>query len=152
MRASKGSGAFGTAPDPSRLTIVYDERCGFCLRARDWLLHQPCLVAVELIPASSPEAQSRFARLGVLGEELVVADDRGNVWLSSPAFIMCLWATARYRGLAMRLAGRHAGAVADRFFEIVSDRRDILSRMLGKTDTDAPACQTEAQPQRWEAG
>jgi hypothetical protein len=42
---------------PSKLTVLLDERCAFCLRCRDWLAAQPCLVEVELLPAGSVEAR-----------------------------------------------------------------------------------------------
>jgi predicted DCC family thiol-disulfide oxidoreductase YuxK len=137
-----GSGVHGAAPDPQHLTILYDETCGFCRRARDWLLSQRCLVPVELLPAGSVDAQQRFSSIPDLHFQLVVADDDGNVWVGPPAFVMCLWATARYRALSYRLSGRHTSLIADRFFSLISERRDVLSRMLGRNDTDCIECKT----------
>jgi predicted DCC family thiol-disulfide oxidoreductase YuxK len=33
----------------TKLTVLYDERCAFCRRCRDWLADQPVLVEMELL-------------------------------------------------------------------------------------------------------
>jgi predicted DCC family thiol-disulfide oxidoreductase YuxK len=109
---------------PSALTVVYDESCALCRRARDWLTTQPCRVPVELVPAGAPETGSRFPELVPwLGKDLVVVDDRGRAWIGSAAFLTCLWATARYRKWAYRLARPRLAPLTERFFLRVSRRR-----------------------------
>jgi predicted DCC family thiol-disulfide oxidoreductase YuxK len=115
-------------PATTRLTVLYDERCGFCLRCRDWLLGQACLLPVDLLPAGSTVARERFGSLPWLGNELIVIDDRGRAWLGAAAFVMCLWATARYRAWAYRLARPAFAHHTERFFRFVSKRRDRWSR------------------------
>lgn len=110
-----------------RLTILYDERCALCRRARDWLLTQPCLVPVELVAAGSPEARRRYAGVEALGQELVAVDDEGNVWVGPAAFVASMWATARYRRWAFRLARPHLAPHAERFFRWVSTKRHRFS-------------------------
>jgi predicted DCC family thiol-disulfide oxidoreductase YuxK len=117
-----------------RLTVLYDERCAFCLRCRDWLLGQPCLVDVELLPAGSAIAKQRYGSFPMLGDELVVFDDRGRGWVGAAAFLMCLWATARYRAWAYRFARPHLAPHAERFFRFVSKRRDRWNRWLDQDD------------------
>lgn len=118
-------------PAGVRLTILYDERCPLCVRARDWLLSQPCLVEVELLAAGSPEARERFGAVPWRGRELVVADDAGHVWVGPGAFMMCMWATARFRGWSYRFAQPAWAPFAERFFLHVSKRRHRWGAWLG---------------------
>lgn len=88
------------------LTVLYDAGCPLCTRFRDWLGAQARLVALDLVPAGSPEAHRRFPTLDhtrTLREITVVADD-GAVYVNEHAWVMCLWATVTYRSLAERLA------------------------------------------------
>jgi predicted DCC family thiol-disulfide oxidoreductase YuxK len=133
-----------SATEPSartrRLTVLYDERCAFCLRCRDWLLGQPCLVEVELLPAGSAVAKQRYGSFPILGDELVVFDDQGRGWVGAAAFLTCLWATARYRPWAYRFARPHLAPHAERFFRFVSKRRDRWNRWLDQDDGDCTYC------------
>jgi predicted DCC family thiol-disulfide oxidoreductase YuxK len=131
-------------PEPAeastRITVLYDERCAFCLRCRDWLTDQPCLVEVELLPAGSAIARERYGAVPWLGNELVVVDDRGRACVGSAAFVTCLWATARYRWLAYVLSrpglSKHTGS----FFMLVSRRRGRWSEWLARKDDDCSWC------------
>jgi predicted DCC family thiol-disulfide oxidoreductase YuxK len=105
------------------LTVLYDERCGVCRRARDWLMAQPTHVRLELLAAASPSARTRYGSVPWLGEELVVVADDGRVWAGPAAFLTCLWATRRYRPWSYRLAGESLAPLAERFFRMVSKRR-----------------------------
>jgi len=114
------------------LTVVYDETCALCRRARDWLLTQPCNVEVRLIDAGSDEARTRFGHLPWLGKELVVADETGRAWIGPAAFITCLWATRRYRAWAYRLSRPSLAPFAERFFYSVSKNRRRFGSLAGK--------------------
>ena len=121
------------------LTILYDESCALCRRCRDWLLTQPCLVPVQLVPAGSPAAHALYGSLGPwLGRELVVVDDKGNTWVGPAAFVTCLWATARYRSASYLLARPGLAPFAEKFFVFVSKRRDRFARWV-----DDPEPETE---------
>jgi predicted DCC family thiol-disulfide oxidoreductase YuxK len=138
-------GTVGTAPDvgaSTSLTILYDERCRFCLRCRDWLATQPCLVEVELLGAGSTVARERYGAVPWLGSELVVVDERGQVWVGPAAFLMCLWATARYRSWSYLLSRPGYSHHAERFFRHVSKRRGAWGEWLGrKDDEDCASCE-----------
>ncbi|MCA1727523.1 MAG: DUF393 domain-containing protein [Actinobacteria bacterium] len=121
-------------PAAQRITILYDERCALCRRVRDWLLAQPCLIQVELLPAGSSEARKRYGDMPWLGEELVVADDQGRVWVGPAAYLTCLWATLRYRSWSYRLSSPRFAPLAERFFRWVTKRRDRFSAWLEDDD------------------
>lgn len=129
---------------PARLTILYDETCALCRRARDWLLTQPCLVEVELLPAGSAEARTRYGALPWLGAELVAVDDRGNAWVGPPAFLACMWATRRYRTWAFRLSRPSLMPRAEQFFRWVSRRRDRFGSWID--DDGCSWCEQETAP------
>lgn len=124
-----------------RLTIVYDEHCAVCRRARDWLLTQPTFVTLELVAAGSPAARARFAGLPWLGSELVAADDDGNLWVGPAAFLTALWATRRYRSWSFRLSGEKLAPLAQSFFKMVSVRRHRWSRFLEDEEDECTWCQ-----------
>ena len=101
---------------------------------------QPCLVDVDLMAAGSATARDRFGAVPWLGRELVVVDDRGRVWVGPAAFLMCLWATARYRSWAFRLSRPGWSRYAERFFVHVSKRRGRWGRWIDRKEEDCSWC------------
>ncbi len=133
---------------PTTLTILYDERCVLCRRAAAWLLTQPCLVTVELLPAGSVEARARYGALPWIGSELVAVDEHGNAWVGPAAFLACMWATARYRSWAFRLSRPALAPHAETFFKWISKRRDRWSRWVATDDEECSWCNQHAPPKR----
>ncbi|QIQ03052.1 thiol-disulfide oxidoreductase DCC family protein [Streptomyces liangshanensis] len=88
------------------LTVLYDANCPLCLHLRQWLLRQRALVPLDLVPAASPEARRRFPGLDHAGtlDEITVIGDGGQVYRSTAAWIVCLWALAEHRAKAHWLA------------------------------------------------
>lgn len=121
-----------------QLTVLYDEGCELCRRSRDWLATQPTYVPLRLVASGSHEAQTRYRGLP-LKQELVVADQAGRVWVGGPAFLMCLWATRRWRNWSYRLSGDALQPLAERFFDHVSKRRKRISRWLER-EKSCEAC------------
>lgn len=120
---------------PRSLTVLYDERCALCRRCRDWLLTQPCLLPVSLVPAGSVVGDARHTSVEPwLGKELVVVDDAGRSWVGPAAFLTCLWATARYRSVSYVLSRPGLAPLAERFFLFVSKRRDRFSTLVQDRD------------------
>lgn len=88
------------------LYVLYDASCPLCSRFRDWLGAQRTLVPLRLVPAASAQARELFPTLdhaATLRDITVVGDD-GSVWTGEHAWVMCLWATRRFRPMAERLA------------------------------------------------
>ncbi|MFE5969080.1 thiol-disulfide oxidoreductase DCC family protein [Streptomyces sp. NPDC056463] len=89
-----------------RLTVLYDADCPLCVHLRHWLLRQRRLVPLDLVPAASQEARRRFPGLDHEStlREITVIGDRGQVYRSTSAWIVCLWALAEHRPKAHWLA------------------------------------------------
>ncbi|MFD9412951.1 thiol-disulfide oxidoreductase DCC family protein [Streptomyces sp. NPDC059989] len=89
-----------------RLTVLYDASCPLCVHIRYWLLAQPWLVPLRLIPAASYEARWQYPRLDHAAtlREITVIGDSGQVWTGTDAFIVCLWALVEHRPKANWLA------------------------------------------------
>ncbi|MEU6384442.1 DUF393 domain-containing protein [Streptomyces bauhiniae] len=106
----------GVTSAPVRgLTVLYDAECGLCAHLRDWLVRQSQLVPLELVPAGSDEAQTRFPGVDPAAtlEEVTVIGDSGQVYRGAAAWVVVLWALREHRPLAHRLS-TPAGAVLAR--------------------------------------
>lgn len=115
-----------TTTMPSRLTIVYDETCAFCCWCRDRIVGQDLLVPVTLRPRSDPHARRRWGHIPGYGQEVFVADDRGNCWVGPPAFVMALWATRAWRDRSHDLTG----PAARQMLGWLSQQRHRLSALM----------------------
>ncbi|WP_406447288.1 DUF393 domain-containing protein [Streptomyces sp. NBC_01613] len=89
-----------------RLTILYDAECSLCAFLRDWLVRQPQLVPLELVAAGSEAARQRFPGLdhSATLDDITVVGDAGQVYRSTAAWIVTLWALREHRPLAHRLS------------------------------------------------
>lgn len=112
-----------------RLWVIYDSKCGFCSRVKDWIAAQPARVPLELLAADSAEAQRRFPQLPA--GELAVIGDTGEVWLGNRAWLVCLWALRDYRDWAVRLSSPVMMPVARQVFGAISVNRAAISKVLG---------------------
>jgi predicted DCC family thiol-disulfide oxidoreductase YuxK len=115
-----------------KITVLYDARCGFCLRCKDWMLARARFVDLEFVWNRSPEVERRWPGLD-LGDppELVVVDDEGGVYRGASAWIVCLWALVDYREWSLRLADPELFPFARRAFELLSSSRGWISRAFG---------------------
>src|SRR3954470_1918461 len=118
----------------NRLYVLYDATCGLCSSVRDWTQQQPQLIDMSFVAANSAQASALFptlSRPGARPEELIVVDDRGGVYREGHAWIMCLYALAKYRNLSLRLASPALLPLARKAFSFLSKRRGALSELLG---------------------
>ena len=88
------------------LVVLYDAGCPMCSRFRSWLVEQPHLVPVTAVPAGSAQARTLLPHLDheATLREVTVVGDGGQVWTGAGAWVVCLWATAEHRDLALRLS------------------------------------------------
>jgi predicted DCC family thiol-disulfide oxidoreductase YuxK len=115
------------------LTVLYDDRCALCRRARAWLAEQPKYVSMAFIPAGSNEARRRFPDLDHDStlEELTVVGWGGEVYRGAKAWVMCLWALKRYRSAALRMSEPEMLPVARRLIAWVSRNRFQIGKAAG---------------------
>jgi predicted DCC family thiol-disulfide oxidoreductase YuxK len=115
-----------------RITVLYDARCGFCVRCKDWMLARPRFVDLEFVWNRSPEVARRWPGLD-LGDppELVVVDDQGGVYRGARGWILCLWALVDYREWSLQLAAPEFFPFARRGFELLSEGRGWIAGALG---------------------
>ncbi|MFF9123425.1 thiol-disulfide oxidoreductase DCC family protein [Streptomyces sp. NPDC014889] len=107
MTATAGRDRDASGGVPVRgLTVLYDAECSLCASVRDWLVRQPQLVPLELVPAGSEQARRRFPGLdhGTTLDEVTVVGDSGQVYRGAAAWIVVLWALREHRPLAHRLS------------------------------------------------
>jgi predicted DCC family thiol-disulfide oxidoreductase YuxK len=118
-----------------RLVVPFDGHCPVCVAARDWLVRSPQCVPLTLVDAYGSEARA-YAHVPWIRRELVVISDRGEVWAGPAAFLVCLWALARWRWLALLALEAPLLPIAEVFFRALSAGRGSLGGLLG-----APACE-----------
>lgn len=112
------------------LTVLYDAGCPLCSAFRTRLEAEPQLVPLRFVPAASEEARRLFPALDherTLQEITVVGDD-GAVWTHERAWVTCLWATARFRPLAERLAEPHLIGLTKVIATAAAGLRELLPR------------------------
>lgn len=126
-----------------QLTVLYDADCGVCRRARGWLESQPKYVAMEFVPAASPEARERYPCLDharTLADLTVVADER-DVYHGANGWLVSLWALRGYREWALRAAATSIGRATVRgFVDRIAKNRYGLSELLRRANGEPDSC------------
>lgn len=117
------------------LTVLYDPECGLCRRVQGWLVEQPKLVPLNLVPVKSEEARSRFPLLDhePTTTDLTVISDQGEVYYGPKAWLMVLWALNQYREWSFRLAAPELLPTTKRIVSLVSQHRYQISRFANLT-------------------
>ena len=115
------------------LTVLYDPDCGLCRRAHEWVAEQPKLIALNFVPCASDEARKRFPLLdhNLTKQDLTVIRYDGAVYFGPKAWLMVLWALARYRDWAYRLATPELLPTTKRVVSAISQNRYQISRVIG---------------------
>ena len=88
------------------LTVLYDEACPVCRRARRWVEGQLTHVPVLFVAAGGEDAERRFPALdhAATRREITVVADDGATYRGEAAWIVILWAVASTRQLANDVA------------------------------------------------
>ena len=114
------------------MTVLYDATCPLCRKAATWLNEQPKYVPVYFCAAGSPAARNAFPDIDheATLSQLTVVGDRGEVYYAERGWLMCLWATKRYRGIALRMSASGQDS-ARRLVLWVSRHRKGLGSVFG---------------------
>jgi predicted DCC family thiol-disulfide oxidoreductase YuxK len=117
----------------SYLTVLYDPECGLCKRAHDWLAEQSKLVELNFVACASDEARKRYPQLNheLTTKDLTVISDEGWVYFGPKAWLMVLWALARYRDWAYRLSTPELLPTTKRVVSAISQNRYQIGRATG---------------------
>ncbi len=117
------------------LTVLYDIECGLCRRAHEWLADQLKLVELNFVPCASDEARQRYPQLNheLTKQDLTVITEDGWVYFGPKAWLMVLWALARYRDWSYRLAAPELLPTTKRVVSAISQNRYQISRVAGLT-------------------
>src|SRR5262245_6112115 len=138
----------------NRLTILFDGRCGLCVRMAAWAARQPAYVELEWLASGSAAAHRRYPSLlgGDDPDELVAIADDGSVYRDDAAWIMVLYALRDFREWSFRLAHPDLRPFARRAVAwLGGSRRSISERLRHAPDAQliatfsaaaAPACET----------
>lgn len=117
------------------LTVLYDPECGLCRRAHEWLAQQAKIVELAFVPCASDEARKRYPQLNheLTKQDLTVIGENGDVYFGPKAWLMVLWALARYREWAYRLSSPELLPTTKRVVSAISQNRYQISRATGLT-------------------
>ena len=133
-----------------QLFVLFDANCGLCWKMRNWLASQATFVPLHFLAAGSEGAKAAFpglrpeSTLGVLH----VVSDRGRVWKGPNAWVMCLWATRRWRALSLTLSSPTWNRLIGSFVTSFSSNRHFLTSVLGMeapAESPAPSTVKEAR-------
>lgn len=117
----------------SSLTVLYDQDCGLCRRAHEWLAQQSKLVDLIFVPCASDEARRKYPELNheLTKQDLTVIGENGAVFFGPKAWLMVLWALTRYRDWSYRLSSPELLPTTKRVVSAISQNRYQISRATG---------------------
>ena len=137
-------------PEPSTMTLFYDGECLLCRRSVRWVNEQNPFVPIHTQPLSAPEAIARFGHLPDYGQDMVVADDLGRIWVGPPeAYLVVMWAIPGLRLASYVLSISFLKPLAGRFFQLVSGNRHVIGMFLRH---GCEHCQGGSEPPLSEVG
>jgi predicted DCC family thiol-disulfide oxidoreductase YuxK len=115
-----------------KITVLYDERCTFCVGVARRLRAEPAFVTLEVLPMRYAVKEGKYTQVAPLiesGKFVVIANDR-EVYLDTKARLMVLWALKRYREYSHICASPLLFWAVDLAFECISANRQFLSALL----------------------
>lgn len=91
-----------------------------------------CFVPLKFVAYDSRQAGEMFPGIEEFrpGEEILVLSDEGGIYRGGDAWIMCLWATVRFREWSLRMARPGLRGLAARIGQYVSRYRCSFSTLL----------------------
>jgi predicted DCC family thiol-disulfide oxidoreductase YuxK len=127
------------------ITVLYDERCGFCCRSARWLSTQPRLMHLECIARGHPAVYDLFPGLPPRSRaELTVVDDEGGVYVGDDAWLVTMWALLDWRLWSYRLARPALRPFAHVIFSLLSVLRHGVNALAGLEGETMPVCEGDA--------
>jgi|688.fasta_scaffold328469_2 predicted DCC family thiol-disulfide oxidoreductase YuxK len=115
-----------------KITVLYDERCSFCIGVARRLRTEPTFVKLEVLPMRYTVKEGQYTQVAPLiesGKFVVIANEK-EVYLDTKARLMVLWALKRYREFSHILASPLLFWAVDLAFECISANRHFLSAFV----------------------
>lgn len=114
------------------ISVFYDARCGLCATVKAWLEKEPKFVNLHFVPYDSRHAALLFPKIADWHpeREILALSDEGGLYRGDGAWIMCLWATVRYREWSLRLARPALRPYAEKLCRLVSRNRHEISKII----------------------
>ena len=127
------------------IKVYIDERCQLCRNLAGWLTNQPAYLKIEIYQSKDgktqhPEISEHF------GEELVVINDQGEVFLGAEAWIICLFALKNYREWSVKLSSPILKPLARKAYYLIANNRLTLSSFLSSEDVLSKEIQNHSEP------
>jgi predicted DCC family thiol-disulfide oxidoreductase YuxK len=114
------------------ISVFYDARCGLCDGVRRRFAREPVFVPLHFVPYDSALARTLFP--GITDwqpdREILALTDEGDLYRGDGAWILCLWATVRYREWSLRLANPALRPLTGSICGLISRHRGRLSELL----------------------
>ena len=119
--------------DIQRLTVLYDGECGLCTRLKQRLEDEPVWIELEFLALQSPLVLQRFPGIEAYEptRHLVIISDTRHVYCAENAWIMILYATKAFRGLALQLSQPGMKSLAQEACAWVSGNRRGIDQWCG---------------------
>lgn len=129
----------GVRPHVRGITVLYDPNCPVCRASKRWMMMHRPIIDVRFVAVDSLLAAQRFPHLDLAESrrEITVVTDTGYVYRGKAAFILCLWALRRTRGLALQMAAGRKATVLKTMVGATGWFREVM--LHGGCDD---ACQT----------
>lgn len=131
-----------------KITVLYDERCTFCVGVARRLRAEPAFVTLEVLPMRYAVKEGPYSTLAPLiesGKFVVIANEK-EVYLDTKARLMVLWALKKYREYSHILASPLLFWAVDLAFECISANRHFLSAFIARKQGGSPARNSEVLP------
>ena len=120
------------------ISVFFDGRCGLCRSVRGWLEREPQFVALHFVSYDARLAREIFPRIADWqpDREILALTDEGDLYQGAGAWILCLWATVRFRPWALRLARPALRPSAEKLCRVIARNRRGLSRVFRRGSDD----------------
>lgn len=117
----------------NRLTVLYDGECGLCGQLKCRLQDEPVWIELEFLALQDPSVIERFPGIDAYHptQHLVIVGNNGRVYCAENAWIMILYATKAFRGLALQLSEPGMKTLAKEACAWVSGNRKGISQWCG---------------------
>ena len=142
----------------TQLEIIYDDRCALCQRCAAKLTTEPAYIKLKPISRTHAANHHQYKHLmqNIGQDEMVAVGNDGSVYRGEKAYLMCLWATRRWRKLSIRLSRPALRGAVRSACHLIARSRHLISGLISVDDdeqiatklkqADPPRCVSNSTP------